>query len=52
VKTALPLADEAWLLDNSSEKDRFKLLVRIKSGICEKKIDPLPEWATDLLANQ
>jgi predicted ABC-type ATPase len=49
VKTALLLADDAWLLDNSSEKDRFKPVVRIKSGRYEKKADPLPEWAADLL---
>ena len=52
VKTALPLADEVWFLDNSSEKDRFKLVVRIKSGRYEKKADPLPEWAADLLPAQ
>ncbi|MDI6796258.1 MAG: zeta toxin family protein [Desulfatibacillaceae bacterium] len=52
VKTALPLADEAWLMDNSSGKDRFRLVLRIRSGICVKKVEPLPDWAAYLLSAQ
>jgi predicted ABC-type ATPase len=49
IKTALPLVDEAWLLDNSSGQNRFKQIAIIKSGYCEKKVNPLPAWAMDLL---
>jgi len=49
IKTALPLADEAWILDNSSGQNRFQQIAIIKSGYCEKKVNPLPAWAMDLL---
>ncbi len=49
VKTVLPLVDEAWILDNSSEKNRFQQIVIMKSGHYEKKVEPLPNWAMDLL---
>lgn len=49
VKTALSLVDEAWIIDNSSEKNRFRQVAVIKSGHYEKKIDPLPGWAKYLL---
>jgi len=49
IKTALPLVDEAWLLDNSSGQNRFQQIAIIKSGYCEKKVNPLPAWAMDLL---
>ncbi|MDR3629609.1 MAG: AAA family ATPase [Desulfocapsaceae bacterium] len=49
IKTALPLVDEAWLLDNSSGQNRFQQIAIIKSGYCEKKVNPLPAWVKDLL---
>jgi predicted ABC-type ATPase len=49
IKTVLPLVDEAWILDNSSGKNRFQQIAVIESGYCEKKVDPLPAWAIDLL---
>ena len=49
IKTALPLVDEAWLLDNSSGQNRFQQIAIIKSSYCEKKVNPLPAWAMDLL---
>jgi predicted ABC-type ATPase len=49
IKTALPLVDEAWILDNSSGQNRFQQIAIIKSGYCEKKVNPLPAWAKDLL---
>jgi len=49
IKTALIIVDEAWILDNSSEKNRFRQIVIMKSGHYEKKVDPLPIWARDLL---
>lgn len=49
IKTALPLVDKAWILDNSSEKNRFQQIVIMKSGHYENKIDPLPKWAMQIL---
>ncbi len=49
IKTALPLVDEAWILDNSSGQNRFQQIAVIKNGYCRKKVDQLPAWAMDLL---
>jgi predicted ABC-type ATPase len=49
IKMALPLVDEAWILDNSSGQNRFQQIAVIKSGCCEKKVNPLPAWAMNLL---
>jgi len=49
IKTVLPLVNEAWILDNSSGQNRFQQIAIIKSGYCEKKVNPLPAWAMDLL---
>jgi len=34
IKTALTIVDEAWILDNSSEQNRFQQMVVMKSGTC------------------
>lgn len=49
VKTALSLADEARILDNSSTEDPFRQIIVMKSGNYDVKENPLPEWATNLL---
>jgi predicted ABC-type ATPase len=49
IKAALPLVDEAWILDNSSGRNRFQQIAIIKSCYCEKKVSPLPAWVMDLL---
>jgi predicted ABC-type ATPase len=49
IKTALPLVDEAWILDNSSGQNRFQQIAILKKGSCDKKVNPLPAWVTDLL---
>jgi len=49
VTTALSLVDEAWILDNSSERNRFLPVVIMKSGHYEKKTVPLPQWAAFFL---
>lgn len=49
IKAALEIVHEAWVLDNSSERDRFKPVLVMKNGQYETKIDPLPEWANTLL---
>ncbi len=49
IKTALTLVDEAWILDNSSEKNRFQQVFTMKFGVYQKKISQLPVWAMNLL---
>ncbi|ACL05533.1 conserved hypothetical protein [Desulfatibacillum aliphaticivorans] len=50
VKAALPLVDEAWILDNSSASNRFRQVFTMKSGRCEIKTDSLTGWASYLLS--
>ncbi len=49
IKAVLPLVDEAWMIDNSSERNRFQQIVIIKSGNCKKKVSPLPAWVMAML---
>ena len=49
ISLALPLIDEARLLDNSRKDDPFQQVAIIKRGSCEWKIDPRPEWARDII---
>ena len=49
IKTALPIVDEARILDNSLRENPFQQIVIMKSGNYEAKVDPLPEWARDIV---
>jgi predicted ABC-type ATPase len=49
IKIALTLVDEAWILDNSSEQNRFQQMVVMKSGKYEIKADPIPDWVKAIL---
>ncbi len=49
VKTALSIVDEARILDNSLRDNPFQQIVVMKSGNYEAKVDPLPEWARDIV---
>jgi len=49
IKTALSIVDEARILDNSSKDDPYRQIIVMKAGNYEAKVDPLPEWARDLL---
>ena len=49
IKTALPIVDEARILDNSSKDNPFQQIIVMKSGNYETKSDTLPEWAKDLI---
>ncbi len=49
IKEALTLVNQAWILDNSSEKDRFKQIAVMKNGRFEFKVHPLPEWINEIL---
>jgi predicted ABC-type ATPase len=49
IKTALSIVDEARILDNSSKDDPFQQIIVMKSGNYEAIVNPIPEWARDLL---
>ena len=49
IRQALRLANQAWILDNSSEQDRFRQIAVMKNGCYEFKIEPLPEWINEIL---
>jgi predicted ABC-type ATPase len=49
IKIALPIVDEARILDNSSKDNPFHQILAMKSGHFEAKTGPLPKWAKDLL---
>lgn len=49
VAAALPLVDEARLLDNSSRKTPFREIERVRKGRCVGKADEPPAWAEEML---
>jgi hypothetical protein len=49
IARALPLFDEARLLDNSSRENPFVQIAVIKKGRRVWTTDPLPPWAVDVL---
>lgn len=49
IKTALTIVDEAWILDNSSQNNRFQQILVMKSGKYEIKADPAPDWVKSIL---
>jgi predicted ABC-type ATPase len=51
IKTALSIVDEARILDNSSKEDPFQQILVKKDGNYQEIVDPLPEWAKDLIPN-
>jgi predicted ABC-type ATPase len=50
VATALPLTDEARLLDNSFRDDPFRQVAIIRKGRIVWAADPLPVWARQMLS--
>jgi predicted ABC-type ATPase len=49
IATALPLADEAHLLNNSFRNDPYQEVAVVKHGRKTKTAEPLPKWAQDIL---
>jgi predicted ABC-type ATPase len=49
IATALPLIDEARLLDNSLFNSPFRQVAVIKQGSCTELMKPLPDWAITML---
>lgn len=46
---ALPLADEAHLLGNSSRQSPYREVAVVKRGRRTKAVEPLPKWAQEIL---
>jgi predicted ABC-type ATPase len=51
VAMALPLVDEARLLDNASRDKPFQQVARIVRGRRIETAEPLPAWAVEMLAD-
>jgi len=49
VAAVLPLVDEARLLNNSSRKNPYRQVAVLKRGRRVKALDPLPNWAEEIL---
>jgi len=49
IATALPIADEARLFDNSSKENPYRQVAIVRKGVRVKVIDPLPLWAAEIL---
>jgi predicted ABC-type ATPase len=50
VTTAIPLADEVRLLDNSSREHPFRQIALVRKGRRVEADEPLPSWAAKMLA--
>ncbi len=51
ITTVLPLVNEARLFNNSSRNNPFQPVAIVKKGRCEWSIDPVPNWAEDILGD-
>ncbi len=49
VRTVLPLCDAVHVLDNSSYDDPYQRIATVIRGRLTGSVDPLPDWAADLL---
>jgi len=49
IKTVIPLCDQVHLLDNSSARNPFKLVMVIRDGNLEVQQNTVPEWAEEFL---
>lgn len=48
LRAAIPIVDEAFLFDNSSDRDPFRLVAVYAEGRVIRRVDPLPAWAQEL----
>lgn len=51
VKTSIPLCDRVQVYDNSFEDEPFKPVLTVTNGMIKRHIEPLPEWAEELLSD-
>ncbi len=49
IKSVIPLCDHVTLLDNSRADNPFIQVLTIRNGRVEKILDPLPDWARQLV---
>ena len=49
IGTALTIVDEAWILDNSSENNRFKQVATMESGKYTFIEKPIPDWVREIV---
>ncbi len=49
IKKALAIVDEARILDNSFEKDRFRQIAVMKAGKYEIRVEQTPDWLKEIL---
>ena len=49
IKSVIPLCDHVTLLDNSRADNPFIQVLTIRNGQVEKILDPLPDWARQLV---
>jgi predicted ABC-type ATPase len=50
VKTSIPLCDRVQIYDNSFENDPFRPVLSVMNDIVERLLNPLPDWAENLLS--
>ena len=48
LRKAIPIVDEAFLFDNSSDRDPFRIVLIYLSGTVIRRVEPLPAWAAGL----
>jgi predicted ABC-type ATPase len=51
IKTALPLCNQVHILNNSRADDPFQQIATLRDGCLDIRQNPLPEWATEILAD-
>ena len=49
IKSVIPLCDHVTQLDNSRADNPFVQIVTIRNGQVENMLDPLPDWAQELV---
>jgi predicted ABC-type ATPase len=48
LRSAISAVDEAYLFDNSSDVNPFRLVAMYSEGQIEVRVDPLPDWTAGL----
>jgi predicted ABC-type ATPase len=48
LRAAIPLADEAYLFDNSSDLEPFRLVAAYRDGLVTQRAAVIPAWAASL----
>jgi predicted ABC-type ATPase len=48
LREAIPIVDEAFLFDNSSDRDPFRIVLIYLAGQVVRRVEPLPSWTAGL----